>query len=316
MINTSLLNRLLENFLDNIKELTAVLVVDADGLVVAQESTKEFDEEIVAAIMAILDQTINKVKKYAKTSFGSGTLDTNEFRLFYLELGGEFPVIFVVVSDPYTDIDKYIPYSYLVAEKVSLLINNKEINTTLPKLLENGQLGFNSYNSSDQSSENYILVIGSERVGKTALINKYADNTFPKNYKPTIGLSIVEKELQVSQSVQSNLYLFDMGGLRAFAKIRKHFYESIDVKTVVIVFDYSRVETLEDVEEWFYEVDLFNKKEKVEFVLVGNKVDKVENRNPLRERAKKIANENDCPLYETSAKTGRGIDELFMNIAF
>jgi small GTP-binding protein len=316
MIDSSLINTLLENFLENVQELTAVLVVDADGLVVAQKSTKEFDEDIIAAIMAILDQTINKVKKYAKTSFGSGTLDTNEFRLFYLELGGEFPVIFVVVTDPYIDIDKYIPYSYLVAEKVSLLINKREINTSLPKLLENDQLKFNSHNNPNESSKNYILIVGSEQVGKTALVNKYARNTFPDKYKPTIGLSIIEKELQVSQTVQSVLYLFDMGGLKAFAKIRKHFYQSIDVKTVVIMFDYSREETLEDVDQWFYEVDLFNSKDKVEFVLVGNKIDKVKDKDSLKEKAVKIATQNNCPLYETSARTGRGIDELFMNIAF
>lgn len=316
MIDSAKLDNLLENFLSKINELTAVLVVDADGLIIAQESTKQFDEDIIAAIMAILDQTINKIKKYAETSYGSGTLDTNEFRLFYLELGGEFPVIFVIVTDPYTNIDKYIPYSYLVAEKVSLLINNNDITLKLPKLRDDGHLQFNSNGMSSTSSKNYVLIIGPEQVGKTAIINKYVNNKFIEDYKPTIGLSIVMKKLQIMKSMQSTLYLFDMGGFKAFAKIRKYFYESIDVKTIILVFDYTREETLNEINEWFYEVNLFNSEEKVRYILVGNKIDKVTNREEMRQKAKKIAKENNCRFYETSSLTGQGIDELFMNIAF
>ncbi|TFG01176.1 MAG: GTP-binding protein [Promethearchaeota archaeon] len=317
MINSSLLDTLLENFLNQVNDLTAVLVVDADGLIIAQESTKDFDEQIIAAIMAILDQTINKIKKYAETSFGSGTLDTNEFRLFYLELGGDFPVIFVIVTDSYTNIDKYIPYSYLVAEKVSLLINNtNDINVRLPELLENGELRFNSCKSSNKRTKNYILVIGPQKVGKTALVNKYTNNAFIEHYKPTIGLSIVKKELQISKKIQSILYLFDMGGFKAFGKVRKHFYESIDIKTIVLVFDYSKESTLDKINDWFYEVNLFNKQESIQYVLVGNKIDKIDYREEIRKKAENIANEYNCRLYETSALTGQGIDELFMNIAF
>ncbi len=314
MINSALLNDLLKDFLKRIDQLTAVLVVDSDGLIIAKESREQFEEEIIGAIMAIVDRSIQKVKKYAETSFGSGTLDTNEFRLFYLELGASFPAIFVVVTDSYTDLDKYIPYSYIVAEKVSLLINSKDISINLPKLLDTGQLKFNS--SSNRSTKNYVLVIGPEKVGKTAIVNKYTKNKFIENYKPTIGVSIVKKELQISKDIKSILFLFDMGGLKAFAKVRKHFYENIDVKTIILIFDYSKEETLDEIKEWFYEVNLFNKEEQVKYILVGNKVDENVNRGEIRKKAKEIANENNCRFYETSALTGQGIDELFMNIAF
>lgn len=315
MIKTETLDALLENFVQNIPELTAALIVDVDGLIIAQKAVKGFEEEIIGAIMAILDQTINKVKRFAETSFGSGTLDTNEFRLFYLELDGDVPALFVLVADPYSDIDKYIPYSYLVAEKVSLALNDKEIETSLPKLLEDGTLKFNSHDSDNGSVKN-VLVIGSEKVGKTTLSHLYTNQTFIEDYKPTIGISIVEKELQITKSIKSNLYLFDMGGLKTFAKIRKYFYQKLDAKTILIVFDYTREKTLDDVNDWFKEAQLFNKEGEANYFLVGNKVDLVDDPQIMKKRAEEIAMKHNCQFFETSAQTGQGIDELFMNIAF
>ncbi|MBD3215808.1 MAG: GTP-binding protein [Candidatus Lokiarchaeota archaeon] len=315
MIKTETLDNLLENFIENIPELTAALIVDVDGLIIAQKSIKGFDEEIIGAIMAILDQTMNKVKRFAETSFGSGTLDTNEFRLFYLELGGDVPALFVLVADPYSDIDKYIPYSYLVAERVSLALHDREIETRLPKLLEDGTLRFNSHNSDSGSVKN-ILVIGSSQVGKTTLTQLYANQEFIEAYKPTIGISVAEKELQITQQIKSTLYLFDMGGLKTFAKIRKYFYQKLDAKTIMIVFDYTREETLNDVSDWFDEANLFNKESEVNYILVGNKVDLIDDTGHLRIRAEEIAMKHNCQFFETSAQTGQGIDELFMNIAF
>ena len=71
-------------------DLLAVLVVDFDGLIIAKQSVRDFDEETLGAIISILDETINKIKRFANTSFGSGTFDTNTFRLFYMELGSIF----------------------------------------------------------------------------------------------------------------------------------------------------------------------------------------------------------------------------------
>jgi small GTP-binding protein len=318
MIKSQLLDNLLEEFLIKTKNLIAAFVVDLDGLIISShKAKKEFNEEIIGAIMAIVDQTISRVKRFAETSYGSGILDTNEFRLFYLELGDFIPAIFVMVSDPYTDIDKYVPYSYLVAEKVSQVLNENESKIgELPRLLENGKLKVNSINSRNHSSGNYVLIIGDQKAGKTSIIKKYTNHILVKDYKPTIGISIVKKDLQISKSIKSTLYLCDLGGLKTFAKVRRFFYESIEVKTIVIIFDYTREQTLENVNKWFKEADLFNEMDSVKLILVGNKIDKKQNRMELRQKAKTIAEEKNCMFYETSALTGQGIDELFMNIAF
>ena len=73
MFNISSLNDLLANLLKEVTDLLAALIIDQEGLIIAQQSVQGFDEEIIGAIMSIIEETIKKIKKFTKTSFGSGT---------------------------------------------------------------------------------------------------------------------------------------------------------------------------------------------------------------------------------------------------
>ena len=123
------LEELLTKLLNETQNFLAAIIVDLDGLIIAKSSIKGFNDELIGAIMAILDQTFSKIKRYAETSFGSGTFDTDDFQLFYMELGNKVPAIFVLVGDHYSNIDQVIPYAYIVADKVSSLLSNH--NTSL-----------------------------------------------------------------------------------------------------------------------------------------------------------------------------------------
>ena len=138
MVNSPLLNELLSNFLNEIPELIAALVIDLDGLIIAERSIKEFNEELIGVIVSVIEQNVSKIKRFTDTSLGSGTLDTSEFRLFYVELGKLTPALFVLVFDLYSNLDNVVPYSYIVAENVSKVLNNQEVSTHLPKLKDNG----------------------------------------------------------------------------------------------------------------------------------------------------------------------------------
>ncbi|MFX0024031.1 MAG: roadblock/LC7 domain-containing protein, partial [Candidatus Hermodarchaeota archaeon] len=58
MSNVNLIDELLNKLLHEVNNLLAALVVDLDGLIIARSSVEGFDEELIGAIMAILDQTI------------------------------------------------------------------------------------------------------------------------------------------------------------------------------------------------------------------------------------------------------------------
>ncbi|MFX1525334.1 MAG: GTP-binding protein [Promethearchaeota archaeon] len=305
-----LLEELLSDLITETRGLLSALILDLDGLIIAKQSIKGFNEEIIGAIMSLLDQTINRIRKYTETSFGCGTFSTNEFQLFYVELSKIVPAIFVLVGDPYSNIDKIIPYAYLIAEKISFILNNQEPVTKIPKLNKNGQLIFNSNgNLKSNDNLNKIVIAGPESAGKSALVQMYNMGTFNREYKPTIGISIIEKELRISKNYSLHLYLLDLGGIKSFAKIRKFYYNYSNA--VIILFDYSRIETLNNIIDWIEETYQFINDKSVPIILIGNKLDLADNREEIRNKAQILAEQYNFPFFETSALTGEGIDEIF-----
>jgi len=313
MLRVKLLEELFANVLNEIEELLAILIVDLDGLIIARQSINDFDEEIIGAIMGVLDGALNKIKRFAETSYGSGTFDTNEFRLFYLELGNlaHTKALLVLVSTPFSNIDGIVPYAYIAAEKTSQILNDKEISILIPNL-RNGkkEMILHEDHSSSKSIINKIAIIGDDFVGKTTLINMYVNGEFNDEYKPTIGISIVEKKLQLMKNVNLIFKLFDFGGLRTFAKVRRHFYRGSDA--IIVIFDYSSPDSLEKLNEWIEESIQFIDDHSVPYLIVGNKIDKVNERKNIRDKLVIFAKQYNFPIFETSSLTGEGIDEIFM----
>lgn len=317
MLKVSVLDELLANFLSQTPDLLSVLIVDYDGLIIAQQSVYEFEEDIIGAIVSILDETINKIKRFAQTSFGSGTFDTNTFRLFYMELSGKSPAIFAMVTDHYKEILKYIPYSYIVAEKISQVLNNHDapVSPSLPSFNDNGQTLLKSINSDAGNINNLvhnIIIVGPDQAGKSSLVEMYVNGNFKAEYIPTLGVSFVKKEFQISKRIKLIFHLYDMGGLKCFAKIRKPYYNSAEA--VIIMFDFLKIDSLNEINEWIEEAYKFTNTKTIPYILVGNKVDLVENRTEISNKANQIAQQHNLTYFETSALTGEGLDELFMHL--
>jgi small GTP-binding protein len=310
MSQVNLIDDLLDNLLREVNNLLAALVVDLDGLIIARASIEGFDEELIGAIMAILDQTITKIKRYAETSFGTGTFDTNDFQLFYMELGNQVPAIFVLVSNHYSNIDQFIPYVYIVAEKISSILSNDEISLNIPSITDHGELILPAEQNNKKNVKK-ITIVGSEAVGKSKLAQMYSGVNLNQNgvYKPTLGISINEKELRISSDFSLYLYLLDLSGLKSLVKIRKFYYKYTNA--VLIVFDYTNMHSFNNISGWIEESRHFSRNEEIPIILIGNKIDKIENRSDIKSQASKLADQYNIPFFETSALTGEGIDELF-----
>lgn len=312
MLRVSLLDDLLRDFLNEVQDLLGVLIVDSDGLIIAQQSVEGFDEEIVGAIMSIIDQTINELKEFTKISYGSGTFNTNDFRIFYIELGILTPALFVLVADPYSDIEEFIPYSYIVADKVSLILNNRDTSLNIPKFNNMGEMVLNS-ESKPFSGKNIIYkiaIIGNEKVGKSSLVEMYLKGKIENlEYRPTIGISINEKELQIAKNIKLTIFTLDMSGSRSFTKVRKSYYHGSNA--VLIIFDYTNIVALENITKWLEEAQNYIKDVSIPYLLIGNKIDLADNRENVKNEAEQLANQHNCSFFETSASTGEGIDEIF-----
>ncbi|MHA1730579.1 MAG: Rab family GTPase, partial [Promethearchaeota archaeon] len=117
-----------------------------------------------------------------------------------------------------------------------------------------------------------ILLCGPAAVGKTSLIHRFIRSKFQADYKLTVGVDILTKDVEYAPGELATLSIWDIGGQQRFEFIRSTFYKG--AAGVLLVFDLSRAETWQQIQKWRNEVRQFAGD--IPFVLIGNKVDLLE----------------------------------------
>ena len=150
-----------------------------------------------------------------------------------------------------------------------------------------------------------IVVLGDGGVGKTTLILRYTEKRFRENYIPTIGVQWTIKEIERDGN-HIKLLLWDLAGQAHFKSVRRGFYEGSNA--AIIVFDVTDLESLNHVGDWLQELQ--NNCGEIPCFLLGNKIDLAEARKVTQDMVKgyKMA------YFETSAKTGENVLELFNSV--
>ncbi|HUY01081.1 MAG TPA: Rab family GTPase [Candidatus Deferrimicrobium sp.] len=154
-----------------------------------------------------------------------------------------------------------------------------------------------------------IIVVGDGGVGKTTLILKYTEKRFRESYISTIGVQWTVKEVNY-EGKEIKLIIWDVGGQEIYKKIRTNFYE--EGNAAIIVFDLTDPGSFDHVETWMKEVQTFCGA--IPFILLGNKLDLIEQRKVEREEVQTFIQKYNIPYFETSAKTGENVVDLFNNI--
>lgn len=198
-----------------------------------------------------------------------------------------------------------------------------------------------------------MLIIGDQGIGKTSLIHRYITGEF-KESNQNIGLDFQEKTIQVSPNDKIALIIWDTAGSEKFHSIAQSFFtncdgiilcfDTTDIKTfenlnnwVDYINDYidikdnnydgsteknikkkSKDEEEDDEEEEENEEDkewIDDEQFKPSLVLTGTKSDLRENQVVLMEDIKKLTKNLKCEYFETSAKNGNGVEDLFFYMA-
>ncbi len=159
-----------------------------------------------------------------------------------------------------------------------------------------------------------IVVIGDGAVGKTSLIKRYTQGSFNQEYIKTLGaqFSRYERILGDNQDIRARLFFWDIAGQKEFSFMRATFYNG--AKGVIMVFDLSREDTLDNVMEWYEDVSKYCGK--LPTVLFGNKADLLKNPDEFnKEKVNEIKEKyNLLGFYLTSAKTGVHVTDAFNSI--
>jgi small GTP-binding protein len=155
-----------------------------------------------------------------------------------------------------------------------------------------------------------VVTVGSASVGKTSIIIRYSTGVFREHYSPTLGTGFAYKKMQVDNNF-INLQIWDLGSQDFLERVRANYY--IGTQGVIFLFDVTAWETLHDVLEWKREVD--KNVEDYQAILVGNKIDLIEDRVVPTEEGQRVAQELGMDYMETSVRDDKNVNKAFEMIA-
>jgi len=149
-----------------------------------------------------------------------------------------------------------------------------------------------------------IIFTGDSDVGKTALINRFKNDTFDPNSRPTVGVEFAKRILKYRKSNQNiQIHLWDTAGQERYKSITKQHYRGADAS--LVVFDLDQPRSFSSLVNWINEARDNSPPECI-LGLIGNKVDKDnETTRTVSREAYNFAKENRILYYETSSFWGR-----------
>jgi small GTP-binding protein len=168
--------------------------------------------------------------------------------------------------------------------------------------------------SSSAINFNYLfkyIIIGDAAVGKSNLLLRYAHGQFKQEYQLTIGVEFGAKNIQLNDKIY-RIQIWDTAGQENFRSITRAYYKNS--VCALVVYDISNKESFNNISSWVE--DCKNQSPKTIFmVLVGNKSDLEDKRQVTKEEGQELAEKFGMLFFETSAKTGENVDDIFFNSA-
>ena len=154
-----------------------------------------------------------------------------------------------------------------------------------------------------------IPLLGEAVVGKTTLATFLSGGVFKKDYDMTIGVDIFIRFLNLGNHT-FKILLWDIAGQRRFSPLRKIFYKGS--KGAIFMFDITRPSTFKMLPHWIK--DFITNNPNTPFIIVGNKIDLEAQRRVDKEAGAELAKYFGTEYYETSVKTGQGVETAFRSL--
>ena len=152
-----------------------------------------------------------------------------------------------------------------------------------------------------------VSILGESTVGKTTICSVFLGKEFTEITLQTVGIENVFVPAKFDGK-EYKFKIFDTAGQERYRSIAKNTINLAD--GFLLVFAVDDKKTFETLGEWIKSIEENCDISKKALFLVGNKVD-IEKRNVSKEEALSFAKANNIKYFETSAKTGLGIKEVF-----
>ena len=168
-----------------------------------------------------------------------------------------------------------------------------------------------------------LLLLGSQTVGKTSFAQKLFSNQFKEDTISTLGIDI-ESTVAELHDCLIKIELWDTVGQERLRSLPQKYYSKGD--GFFLLFDVNDRKSFDDISGWIKDIRTargvanekdFEKRPSDEvLVLIGNKIDKIGQRQVTKEEAVELANKFDVKYYETSCKQGINLYEILCDIIF
>ncbi|KAH7883727.1 GTP-binding protein ypt5 [Phlebopus sp. FC_14] len=201
--------------------------------------------------------------------------------------------------------------------------------------------------SVDRSVQVKLVLLGEAAVGKSSVVLRFVSNDFQANKEPTIGAAFLTQKCRLEDRVL-RYEIWDTAGQERFHSLAPMYYRN--AQAAVVVYDVTKATSLEKAKSWVKELQR-QANANIVIALAGNKIDLVQPcsspsatsasesedeaddatatpgealsptggqeslRQVPREEAQAYATEAGLLFFETSAKTGEGVVEIFTEIA-
>ena len=141
-----------------------------------------------------------------------------------------------------------------------------------------------------------IIFVGDAGVGKTTIIARIMDSPFNEVYEPS---------KYRGQNIK--LQIWDTAGQEKYKGLIPSYVRNSSI--VFLVYDISVKSSFDNIPKW---ISFIRSIENTTLVLCGNKID-LEKREVTKEEGEALAQKEGIAFYETSAKSGDGIKNMFYN---
>jgi len=157
-----------------------------------------------------------------------------------------------------------------------------------------------------------FIIIGDAATGKSCLLHRFTENKFKSDSTHTIGVEFGSRIIELGGKF-IKLQIWDTAGQERFRSVTRSYYRG--AAGCIIVYDITSRETYNHISSWLNDARALANPE-ITIILVGSKKDlEREDREVTFLESSRFGQENDLMFLETSAKTGEGVEEVFMQCA-
>ena len=162
---------------------------------------------------------------------------------------------------------------------------------------------------------NYLfkyIIIGDSAVGKSNILLRYIHDKFNEEFQSTIGVEFGAKNLKIEDKIY-RIQIWDTAGQENFRSITRAYYKNS--VCAFVVYDITNKNSFQNIKSWIEDCKKQSPKT-VLLILVGNKADLEDKRQVTYEEGSIFAEKNGMLFFETSAKNGKNIEEIFIKSSY